>query len=458
MQVDDLGTRPARRPRAAFSAARILVLSFLGFIAAGTLLLRLPASASAAPLSLLDAFFTATSAVCVTGLIVVDTSRDLSRLGQTVVLMLIQVGGLGYMTISTVVGVALGRQLTVHERITLQEAMNVQSMEGLRRFVITVLKLTLAFELTGAVVLTAWWTHDFGFWRAASYGAFHAVSAFNNAGFSLFPDSLMRFRGDWLVNLVVMTLVICGGLGFIVLTEVYRVGRTRCLSAHTRLVLMLTASLIVVATAAVFLVERGNPKTLGPLGVPEALLASLFQAVTPRTAGFNTLEIGSMLPASLFLMLILMFIGAAPGGTGGGVKITTFSITVAVLWSMVRGGTEPVLMRRRLPADLVSRAFSISLLGFLALNVVAGILLATQHRQLLPTLFETTSAFGTVGLSMGEQGAPVSLTGFFSSGGKLLIAVMMFMGRVGPLTLAVAIARRGTPPRIRHPEGKILVG
>jgi trk system potassium uptake protein TrkH len=208
----------------------------------------------------------------------------------------------------------------------------------------------------------------------------------------------------------------------------------------------------------IFFMERGNPQTLGPLALPEALLASFFQAATPRTAGFNTLDIGAMLPASLFLMLVLMFIGAAPGGTGGGVKITTFSITVAVLWSMVRGGTEPTLMRRRLPPVLVSRAFSICLLGFLALNVVAGILLVTQDRELLPTLFETTSAFGTVGLSMGEQGAPVSLTGFFSGSGKILIALMMFMGRVGPLTLAVAIARRGAAPRIRYPEGKILVG
>jgi trk system potassium uptake protein TrkH len=324
--------------------------------------------------------------------------------------------------------------------------------------VITVLKLTLAFELCGAVVLAAWWTSELGFWRAAYYGIFHAVSAFNNAGFSLFPDSLMRFRGDWLVNFVVLTLIICGGLGFIVLTEVYRWRKTLHLSAHTRLVLTLTAALIVLATAVIFLLERDNPRTLGPLGAPEALLAALFQAVTPRTAGFNTLDIGAMLPGSLFLMLVLMFIGAAPGGTGGGVKITTFSVTVAVLWSMVRGGAEPTLMHRRLPRDLVSRAFSICLLGFLALNVVAGILLVTQDRQLLPTLFETTSAFGTVGLSMGEQGAPVSLTGFFSGGGKLLIAVMMFMGRVGPLTLAVAIARRGTPPRIRYPEGKILVG
>jgi Trk-type K+ transport system membrane component len=229
-----------------------------------------------------------------------------------------------------------------------------------------------------------------------------AVSAFNNAGFALFPDSLMRFRGDWLVNLVITTLVICGGLGFVVLTELGRARRHRRLSTHTRLVLGLTAALTVVATVLIWFIEQDNPRTLQPLGPGEALLASYFQAVTPRTAGFNTLDIGAMEHASLFLVILLMFVGGAPGGTAGGVKISTFSITVAVIWAMVRGAREPTLLRRRIPPPLVARAFSICLIGFLAVNVVAGLLLLTQGRELLPTLFETTSAFGTVGLSMGD--------------------------------------------------------
>jgi Trk-type K+ transport system membrane component len=206
----------ARRP---FSPAQVLVLTFLGLITTGTILLSLPAAATRAPLSLVDAFFTATSAVCVTGLIVVDRPVALSTFAQVVVLLLVQAGGLGYMAITTIVGVALGRQLTVHERLTLQEAMNVESMEGLARFVITVLKLTLAFEAVGALILTVRWTGEFGLAQAAYYGVFHAVSAFNDAGFALFSDSLIRFRGDWIVNLVVSGLVISGGLGFIVLTE-----------------------------------------------------------------------------------------------------------------------------------------------------------------------------------------------------------------------------------------------
>jgi trk system potassium uptake protein TrkH len=260
------------------------------------------------------------------------------------------------------------------------------------------------------------------------------------------------------VNLVITTLIICGGLGFVVLTEVWRVRSYRRFSAHTRLVLTLSAALIVVTTALIWFIEHDNPRTLQPLGAGGALLASYFQAVTPRTAGFNTLDIGAMHHASLFLLVLLMFIGAAPGGTAGGVKISTFSITVAVIWAMVRGTPEPTLFGRRIPVALIARAFSICLIGFLALNVVAGLLLVTEGRELLPTLFETTSAFGTVGLSMSETGEPVSLAGHFTSGGKALIIAMMFMGRIGPLTLAVAIARRRESARVRHPEGKFLIG
>jgi trk system potassium uptake protein TrkH len=357
-----------------------------------------------------------------------------------------------------VVGVALGRQLTVHERLTLQEALNVETMEGLARFVLTVLKLTLVFELAGAAILTARWAGRFGVGQAAYYGLFHSISAFNNAGFALFSDSLIQFRGDWVVNLVVTTLIICGGLGFVVLNEIGRIREFRRFSTHTRLVILVTAALIIATACLIWLIERNNPRTLGPLSVGEAMLAAYFQAVTPRTAGFNTLDIGAMMPASLFLLILLMFIGAAPGGTAGGVKISTFSITVAVIWAMVRGHAEPTLLHRRIAASLVARAFSICLIGFLTLNVVAGLILFTEGRELLPTLFETTSAFGTVGLSMGEAGAPVSLVGHFSTAGKALIIGMMFMGRIGPLTLAVAIARRRQQPRVRHPEGKFLIG
>jgi trk system potassium uptake protein TrkH len=391
-------------------------------------------------------------------LIVVDTPNDLSVFGQAVVLLLIQAGGLGYMSITTVVAVAIGKQLTVHERLTLQEALNVQTMDGLIRFVLNVFKLTLAFEIIGTLVLAVRWMGQMGLGRALYFGLFHSVSAFNNAGFALFSDSLMGFRDDPVVNATILTLIVCGGLGFVVLTELGRFGQTRRLSVHTRLVLAMSAVLVVGTTVAIFVLEHRNPQTIGNLGLSQGLLASFFQAVTPRTAGFNTLDIGAMMPATLFLLMVLMFIGAAPGGTGGGIKVTTFGITVAALWATVRGGQDVTVFKRLLPPELIARAFFISLIAFLALNGVAALLLITEERALLPTLFETVSAAGTVGLSTGEAGAPFSLAGHFSPVGKLLLIATMYMGRIGPLTLAVAVARGGTPPRVRYPEGKILVG
>lgn len=388
----------------------------------------------------------------------VDTPNDLSIFGQTVVLLLIQAGGLGYMSITTVVAVAIGKQLTVHERLALQEALNVQTMDGLIRFVLNVFKLTLAFEIIGALVLAFRWTGQMGLGRALYAGLFHSVSAFNNAGFALFSDSLMGFRDDPIVNATILTLIVCGGLGFVVLTELGRFGTTRRLSVHTRLVLTMSSVLVVGTTAAIFVLEHRNPLTIGNLGVSQGLLASFFQAVSPRTAGFNTLDIGAMMPATLFLLMVLMFIGAAPGGTGGGIKVTTFGITVAALWATVRGRQDATVFKRRLPPELVARAFFISLIAFLALNGVAALLLITEKRALLPTLFETVSAAGTVGLSTGEAGAPVSLAGHFSAVGKLLLIATMYMGRIGPLTLAVAVAHGGTPPRVRYPEGQVLVG
>lgn len=444
--------------RLQLSPSQVLVVSLLALIAAGTILLRLPISGQEHPLSLINAFFTSTSAVCVTGLAVVDTPNDLSLFGQVVLMLLIQAGGLGYMTISTMLAIAVGRSLSVQERLTLQEALNVDSMEGLVRFTLRIFKLTLACELIGAALLAIRWAGEMGVGKAAYFGLFHAVSAFNNAGFALFSDNLIRYRGDWLVNLVICSLIVIGGIGFVVLSELGALGRGRRLSVHTQLVLTMTALLIVGGTAALFLLEYRNPRTLAPLGTSERFLASLFQAISPRTAGFNTIDIGALTEPALFLTMILMFIGAAPGSTGGGVKVTTFGIVVAALWATVRGVEEPVMFKRRIPLALVARSFFLILIAFLALNGVAALLMVTEQRSLLPTLFETTSAFGTVGLSMGVAGIPYSLAGVFSVSGKLLLALAMFMGRVGPLTAAVALARKRAPAHIRYAEGRFLVG
>ena len=431
-------------------------------MAVGGVLLSLPlAEAPGRHISVIDAFFTSVSAVCVTGLITVDTPVDLSVFGQVVVMLLIQAGGLGYMTLSTVFAAALGRSVTLQERITLQEALNAQDMEGLVRFAGTVLKLTLAFELTGAVILALWWTPTLGFGTAAWFGLFHAVSAFNNAGFALWSNNLIPWRGDVVVNGVITGLIIAGGLGFFVWAELLR-GRVKqrvTLSVHTRLVLLATALLLVGGTVLLLALEWNNTATLAGLPLGEKVLAAWFQSVTTRTAGFNTIDIGAMTAPSLFVMMGLMFIGASPGSTGGGVKTSTFAITLAALWSTVRGEDDTVVFKRRLAPELVAKAFFVSLIAFVTMNSVAWVLLLTEGRDLLKTLFETTSAFGTVGLSMGENGAAVSLAAFFSPVGKLLVMLMMFVGRLGPLTLAIAVARRGAAQaKLRYPEGKILVG
>jgi trk system potassium uptake protein TrkH len=444
-----------------FSPPRLLAFSILGFIFAGSLLLSLPQAVQPGrSLSYIDALFTATSAVCVTGLVIVDTPNVFSTFGLIVIMMLIQLGGLGYMTISTVLASALGRSVTLQERLTLQEGLNAHDLEGLVRFAGTVLKLTLALELSGTFILGVRWWSELGP-RAFWYGLFHSVSAFNNAGFALWSDNLTRWRGDLTVNIVVTGLIICGGLGFFVLSELTRVRvRHLALSLHTKVVLVSSSALLIFGTAAFLALEWTNPKTLGG-GWPlhEQVQAAWFQSVTARTAGFNTMNVGAMTQAGLFVTMALMFIGAAPGSTGGGVKTTTFSITVAALWATVRGDKDPTLFGRRIAAETVAKAFFVSLIAFLGLNVVAGIVLITEGRDLLPTLFETTSAFGTVGLSMGENGSDVALSAFFTSTGKLLISGMMFMGRVGPLTLALALAARASmKAKIRYPEGKILIG
>ena len=445
-----------RRP---LSPAQVLSLSFASMILAGAAFLSLPiSSATGRSIPLVDALFTSTSAVCVTGLIVNDTPQAYSGFGQVVVLLLIQAGGLGYMTLSTAIAVFLGKRLTLQERLTLKEALNIETMEGLVRFAVTVLKVTAVFELTGAAILTLQWWTEFPLPKAAYLGLFHAVSAFNNAGFSLFSTNLVAYRGDVVVNLTITSLIICGGLGFLVLSELGRIRRWSRLSVHSRLVLVVTAALITIGTGTIFVLERANAATLGGLGFGEALLASYFQAVTPRTAGFNTLDIAALTPATLYLIVILMFIGASPGGTGGGVKTSTFGIAVVALWATLRGQAEPVLFKRRLPAPLVARSFFVCMIALLALNLVMASLLIVEGQALLPALFETTSAFGTVGLSMSPAGSVLSLSSVFTPAGKLIIAAMMFMGRVGPLTLAIAVVGRQVTQRVRYPEGKVLIG
>lgn len=441
----------------------MLVVGYTGVILAGTILLMLPISAAPGrQTSFINALFTATSAVCVTGLIVLDIPAHFSLFGQVVILFLIQVGGLGYMTITSLLALVIGRRISLKERLVLQEGLNQLTMQGLVRFVAKVVRVTLLIEVTAALLLTLRWLLEFPLPKAAMFGLFHAVSAFNNAGFSLFSDSLMAYRADVVVVFVITSSIILGGIGFNVITECWERVRDRKfnlpMSLHARLALTVTATLIIAGTLLLLAVERQNPETLRPLSAWGKLLAAYFQAVTPRTGGFNTIEIGAMAPISLFVLILLMFIGASPGGTGGGIKTTTFGAITVSIWSALLGRTEVNLFGRRLSPEVIAKAFNLSALSFMLVNGVAIWLLTIERQAFLPLLFEVTSAFGTVGLSVGLPDAPVSLSGAFSFLGKLLIVLTMFFGRVGPVTVGAALLAQTSEPRYRFPEDRVPIG
>ncbi|MBE3589281.1 MAG: TrkH family potassium uptake protein [Firmicutes bacterium] len=439
--------------------ARVVVLSFAGAIAAGTLLLLIPAAtAPGRHTDVLTALFTATSAVCVTGLTVVDTSKHWTPLGQAIILLLIQVGGLGIMTMSTLLFFLLGRRITLRERLLIQEALGQESLAGLVRLVRAILVATVTIEAAGALVLAARWSFDYPWRKALWYGVFHAVSAFNNAGFDIFGPSMMGYVGDPVVNLVIPGLIITGGIGFTVIMDlVYSRRLGRPLTLHTRLVLLTTAALIAAGFVVVLLAEWSNPRTLGGLPLGARLWAAFFQAVVPRTAGFFSVDIGALRPFTLLFMVVLMFIGASPNSTGGGIKTTTFSVVALTVWATIAGREDVTFAGRRLHWSVVNRAIAIAVIAFTLVVAVTGALLFIQGAPFLNLLFETTSAFGTVGLSAGVGTG--SLTPTLNSWARLLIIGMMFIGRVGPLTAAVAIARRQRRrPLYRLPVDRVMVG
>jgi len=450
-----VGPDRAGRPVAPPNPAKILVYGFASVIAVGTLLLMLPvATAAGRQTDLLTAFFTSTSAVCVTGLIVVDTGQHWSAFGQGVILGLIQVGGLGIMSMSTVIALILGRKVTLRERLLIRESTGQLTMEGMVRLVRLVIITTLLFEVSGAVLLTARWAQDYSLAEATWLGIFHSVSAFNNAGFSLFSESLKHYAEDPTVNIVVITLLLAGGVGFAVLAEIYRwmFRAERRFSLHAKIVLSVSGALLLIGAILIFFMELTNPDTLGGLSGPGKMLASIFTSATPRTAGFNTIPTGSLRHNTLFFIVLFMFIGGSSGSTAGGIKTTTFFSIAAAVRSTIRNREDAEMFRRRLASDIVYQALSIVVLAALVVFLVTLILLITERADLVDCLFEAMSAFGTVGLSMG-------LTPDLSRIGRVVVIFTMFTGRLGPLTLALALGqdskRRGN---YRHPREDIMIG
>jgi trk system potassium uptake protein TrkH len=439
-----------------FHPARVLTVSFAAAILVGTVLLSLPFSASEGRTHVLDAFFTATSAVCVTGLIVKDTPAHYSPAGQTIILGLIQLGGLGIMTFSTLIILAARRRISVRERLLIQSSFHPGIPKDLPSLVRSIFVFTAAIEAAGAAALFLWFAPDFGAARALQLAVFHSVSSFCNAGFSLFSDSLVAYRGHAGINLTVAGLIILGGLGFPVLRESLAMlrarfrGRNMRASLHFKLVVTATVILILAAGVILFIVE--GRFSMASLSIRERVLASFFQGVTARTAGFNTINIAALGPASVLLMLFLMFVGASPASTGGGVKTSTAGLLVLLIRARVKARETISAFHRTLSGDLVIRAFTLVALALAVIFLSSGILLANQPELgIQEALFEVFSAFGTVGLSMG-------VTSELTPVGKIVIILTMFIGRVGPLTLLYALSRRKARGRFEYAEESVLVG
>jgi len=416
------------------------------------MLLNLPAASSTGKsIGFIDALFTATSATCVTGLIVLNTGKDFSTFGQLIILILLQCGGLGIMTMSTMFAFLVGKRISLRQRLIMQESLNQFSIGGLVHLAKFILIFTVIIEGAGATILFFCWQKNYSPVQALYLGVFHSISAFCNAGFSLFSDSIMRYRGDLIINLTFMALIILGGIGFLVLLELLQYGKKETLSLHTKLVLKISFILILIGFIGVYLIEYSNPLTLGNLNLSEKIYSSIFQSITARTAGFNTIHIGSMLNPTLFLIIILMFIGASPGSTGGGIKTTTFSLLILYVWSSLTGKEGINLFKRRVSPDIIPKALAVITLS-LALVVTMTILLSyVEGEDFIKILFEVVSAFATVGLSTG-------ITPSLSTAGKIIIIITMFAGRLGPLGLALSLIQKREPEVIKYPEEKVMVG
>ena len=432
---------------------QILTLGFAVLILAGTFLLMLPISSrSGQILPFIDALFTATSASCVTGLVVVDTGNYFSLFGQLVLICLIQIGGLGIMTMTTLMAVILGRRIQLSNRLLIQESLNQLTYQGVVRLVLYVIKSTLLIEFIGGSVLALRFAADYG-WAGVYYGYWHAVSAFCNAGFDVFGGTeIFRYIDDPVVSLGIPAMIILGGMGFSVLSDIWQNRQWQRISVQSKVVLSMTGILLFVGTVVIFILEYTNEATLGSLSLGGKILASFFQSTTARTAGYQMFNNGSLSEASLLFMLLLMFIGASPGSTGGGIKTSTFAVSAASIWSLVRGKPEVTLFKRSVDPQLIAKSLALFFIAATMIFVVTMYLCVSEQLPMIRVAFEVVSAFATVGLSTG-------ITPTLSAGGKFILVLMMLIGRVGIFTFAMAIALQGRKKgQLRHPQGKFTIG
>ncbi|MGF1537143.1 MAG: TrkH family potassium uptake protein [Elainellaceae cyanobacterium] len=440
---------------------RTICIGFLTLIAIGTVLLMLPVSVAAGGWNdIVTAVFTATSAVCVTGLIVVDTGSYYSGFGELVILLLIQVGGLGYMTATTILLLILGRRFGLREKLAIQKSLDVAQISGAVQLVKSIVSLTLLFEITGTLLLFPIFSEDYSGLYGLWLSVFHSISAFNNAGFSLFEDSLIGYATHPGINIVIPALIIIGGLGYQTLMELYRglvlrlKGKQTCIvfSLNFKIVTSTTLFLLVAGTLAFWVIEYANPQTLGALSGTDKLAVAWFHAVMPRTAGFNSVNYGDMTTAALFLTIALMYVGASPGSTGGGIKTTTLRILLSSTKAVLQSKEEVLCYRRQIPMTLIIRAVGVVFGSGMTIVIVTMLIALTNPTmEFIDILFESVSAFATVGLSTG-------ITASLSTVGKLVIVVTMYVGRVGVLLMMSAILGDSKPSVINYPEENLIVG
>lgn len=441
--------------------AKVMVIGFAAVILLGAFLLNLPiATKNGESIGLLDALFTATSAVCVTGLIVVDTATYWSIFGQVVIITLIQIGGLGFMTIATMFALLTKKKINLRERLLIQESLNQKDLSGMVRLTRYVILITFLIEGIGAILLSFTFIPQFGLGRGVWYSIFHAISAFCNAGFDLMGSvsgpftSLTSYVDNFMIVMTISALIILGGIGFPVILDVIRTKKASRLNMHSKVVIVTTAILIGIGSIFIFVVEFNNPKTLGTLSLPGKLLAAFFQSVTTRTAGFNTIDLTLIKESSLFIMMILMFIGASPASTGGGIKTTTLASLVITVKSFISGKGDIEVCERRISGATITKAIGIFFIAtaFVVFGTLA-LSLTDEGFTLVECGFEIISAIATVGSSIG--GSP-NLTIM----GKVIVMIAMFIGRVGSLTIFIALLSKGArkKPPVRYPEGKIIVG
>lgn len=436
---------------------QVLTYGFLIIILTGTFLLASGPANTGDPMSYIDALFMSTSAACVTGLTTVNVGTDLTYFGQVVLLLLVQIGGLGFTTMASLIAIVLRRRISFRERLILQEAMNQSTLEGIVPLIKKVIYYSLFIEGCGAILFSARFLMEMPVGQALYFGVFHSVSIFNNAGFDLFgmfPDrasSLIHYVEDPLINVVSMMLIILGGLGFIVISDLITYRINRKLTLHSKVVLITSAALIVFGTLVIMIFEYTNPNTMGPLNFVHKLFSAMLQSVSSRSAGVSTLDTGSLRQATQFMIVLLMFVGAAPGSTGGGIKVTTLAVLIGAVYTMARGRQDVVLFRNRLDQDRIHKAITLTLLSFFLIVIATMVLSATESAPFLSILFEVTSAFATTGMSAG-------LSGHLTTFGKLFIVILMFVGRLGPVTLAFALTNTPEKEKFRHPEGRITIG